>query len=156
MRVRDAMSTTIWSCNSTDVVQAAARLMWDHDVGAVPVTDPEGKLTGIVTDRDICMLAYFTGRTLAVLPVEEAMSHRVFTVGPEEPIAVAERIMRANRVRRLPVVEKGKLVGMLSLGDVARAEAALRGERGSFATVVSDIVKPREHIGNLVAAKPEP
>jgi CBS domain-containing protein len=155
MRVRDAMSSVVWSCRADDTAQAAARLMWDHDVGAVPVIGAQGELVGIVTDRDLCMLAYFTGRMLAVLPVEEAMSHRVFTVRPDEPVAAAEQVMRSNQVRRLPVLEGGRVVGMLSLGDVARAEALRPGRPEAFACVVGEIARPREHIGNLAAAAPE-
>ena len=150
------MSGTVWSCMRDESAESAARVMWDRNVGAVAVTDGEGKLVGIVTDRDICMLAYFNGTALATLPVAAAMSNWVFTVGPDETIPAAEQLMRSNQIRRLPVVENGKAVGMLSLGDIARVEAsgALSGNPDPFAVVVSEIVKPREHIGNLVPAAP--
>jgi len=156
MRVEDAMSRDVWPCRPDEPAQSAARLMWDHDIGAVPVTDPGGTLIGITTDRDICMAAYVAGTPLAALPVSDTMSYQVFTVGPDEPLEAAEQIMRSNHVRRLPVVREGKLVGLLSLADVARAEAAASGATTAsdgFAAVLRDIVHPRMHIGNLTRAK---
>ena len=126
--------------------------MWDHDIGAVPVTDSDGKLVGIVTDRDVLMGAYFAGMDLGHFPVSDAMSHRLFAVGPEEPLVAAEQVMRSHQVRRVPVLQEGRLVGMISLGDLARAEAASVGTATSmdaFAAIVRDIVRPRMHIGTL-------
>jgi CBS domain-containing protein len=156
MRVRDAMSKPVWTCLPDESAQAAVRLMWDRDVGAVPIVDAGGQLVGIVTDRDLCMLTYFTGSTLAQLPVSQAMAHRVFTVDPDATVTEAERTMRAHQVRRLPVVEEGTVVGILSLGDIARAEASAgaAGGRGTFADVVSDIALPREHVGRPAREPP--
>lgn len=142
MFVREAMAKEVWSCRAHEPLAAAARIMWDHDVGAVPVLDAAGKLAGIITDRDICMAAYFTGKCLDEEPVGIHMSTQVFTATPVDRVEAAEEIMRSKQVRRLPVVDgAGQLVGMVSLSDLARAAA----ERGRKA------VEPSEVLSTLAA-----
>lgn len=121
MKIKELMTKTVWTCRADDPMSAAAWLMWEHDIGAVPVLGGDGHLEGIVTDRDLCMAAFFTGQPLANVRVDRAMSKLVYTVNPSQDIATAEELMRSKQIRRLPVVEDGKLIGMLSLGDLARA-----------------------------------
>jgi CBS domain-containing protein len=108
------------ACAPADSLSRAAQIMWEHDCGAVPVVATEGSVIGIVTDRDICMAAYTRGQPLPAMTVESVMSRLVYTCSPEDSIGHAVRLMAHNRVRRLPVVENGKLVGFLSLADIAR------------------------------------
>lgn len=127
MKIQKLMSAPAIHCQSTDTLNAAARLLWEHDCGALPVTDSEGKLVGIVTDRDICMAAYTTGRALADIPVVSTMTKQVHSCQAGEPIVVAERLMRDHQVRRIPVVDsENRPIGMLSLNDVARHAASSR------------------------------
>lgn len=121
MKVEQVMSNTVWTCHAEEPLSCAAKLMWDHDIGAVPVLGADDKLVGIVTDRDLCMAAYFTGERMSSVPVSHAMSKAAFTIGPATRIEAAEDLMRSKQIRRLPVVEAEKLVGMLTLGDLARA-----------------------------------
>ncbi len=152
MKVREVMTGTVWTCRAEEAMSAAARLMWEHDIGAVPVLDAKGQLAGIVTDRDLCMGAYFTGEPLAAVPVEHAMSKVVFTSEPGQTVEQAEELMRSKRIRRLPVVEKGKLVGIISLGDLARAA---QGRKAILASEVNAtlaaIVEPRRMAAAAVA-----
>lgn len=144
MRVSEVMIRTVWTCRPTEPMSAAARLMWEHDIGAVPVVDAEGKLVGIVTDRDLCMSSYFTGEPIGAVAVEHAMSTVVFTVEPGQSVEAAEELMRAKQIRRLPVVEAGKLAGMITLGDLARAAKSRRGvEAGDVNITLAAIVEPR-------------
>lgn len=144
MNVREVMTKTVWTCRGDEAMSAAARLMWEHDIGAVPVVDAGGKIVGIVTDRDLCMCAYFTGEPLAAVPVEHAMSKVVFTIGPAQPVEKAEELMRSKAIRRLPVVEGEELVGMITLGDLARAAQARRGvAAGDVNATLAAIVEPR-------------
>lgn len=118
--------------------------MWEHDIGAVPVLDAKAKLVGIVTDRDLCMCAYFTGEPLAAVPVERAMSKVVFRIVPAQTIAKAEELMRSKRIRRLPVVEGDELVGMISVGDIARAARTRKAVPASDVNAtLAAIVEPR-------------
>lgn len=108
----------------------------------------DGRLVGIVTDRDAYMAAHFTGGPLALVPVSTAMSRVVFTARPDDSIAAAEKLMRTKQVRRLPVVgAAGAVVGMLSIADIARA--APRSDpmhREEIAATIAAIVQPRTHV----------
>jgi signal-transduction protein with cAMP-binding, CBS, and nucleotidyltransferase domain len=97
--------------------------MWDCDCGAVPVRESNGaSLVGIVTDRDICMATWSRALAPNAILVSQVMSHGVVSCGPRDSITRAESIMRENQIRRLPVVDDGgRIVGILSLADIARA-----------------------------------
>jgi len=121
MKVNEVMHRSIVACSASDSLHRAANLMWDHDVGALPVVDDEGKVVGIITDRDMCMAAYTTGLPLGTIHVDSAMAHSVFTCRAADSVAEAESLMRAHQVRRVPVVdEQNRPIGMLSLNDLAR------------------------------------
>jgi CBS domain-containing protein len=146
MRVQEIMTKEVWTCRPEETLAAVAKLMWDHDVGTVPVVAADGKLVGILTDRDLCMTAYFTGSPLGSIPVSHAMSKKVFCARPGQTVAAAEELMRSKQVHRLPVLdEAGKLVGMVSLSDLARA--ARRGAKGidgsAVTATLAAIVEPR-------------
>jgi CBS domain-containing protein len=126
-RVEQLMSRNVATCRPDDPLNVAAQLMWERDCGIVPVTACEAdgeRVVGMITDRDVCMAAYTQGRALTELPVATAMSREVRSCAPGDPIGGVLRVMAASRLRRLPVVdEAGRLVGVLSLADVAREEA---------------------------------
>jgi CBS domain-containing protein len=104
--------------------------MWDHDCGCIPVVDNEGKLVGMITDRDICMAAYTQGKPLAEIAVSTAMAPRAYTCALTDSVGSAEKLMAAKQVRRLPVVDKqGRLVGLLSLHDIASRGSRLNATR---------------------------
>ena len=134
MKISAIMSEQVLTCGREDSLNVPAQLMWDHDCGCIPVVDDAGKPIGMVTDRDICMAAYMTGRDLRSLRVCEAMSEQLLTCRPGDSIADAEEIMRSAQVRRLPVVENGRVVGIVSLNDLALA-AAPQGRRSEKKTV---------------------
>lgn len=120
MNVDEIMTRDVWTCSPEDSLAEAARLMWERDCGCVPVVDEAGRVQAMLTDRDICMAAYTQGGTLRDLKVRSAMSDHVVSVSPDEPVAMAERMMQENQVRRLPVMaEDGRLLGVLSLNDLA-------------------------------------
>lgn len=134
MNVREIMTHAVECCRPHDTMAHAAQLMWEHDCGAIPVIDDDAKPIAMITDRDIAMASYTQGQPLFALPVSLAMSKRIVTCVADEPIAVAERLMRAQQVRRLPVVDRtGKIVGILSLNDIATHGRARRGELGAQA-----------------------
>ncbi len=119
--VHELMTRDVQSCRAEDTLNVAARLMWDHDCGCLPVVDENEKVIAMITDRDICMAAYTRGVPLAALRVAQAMSKQVHACRVDDSISVAEKIMREHQVRRLPVISAdGVLVGILSLNDLAR------------------------------------
>lgn len=124
MKIADLMTSKVHTCTVNDSLNAAANVMWEHDCGIVPVLDAGGKLVGVVTDRDICMAAFFHGARLAELSVREIMARDLHTLRPQAALHEGLELMREMQVRRLPVVDdQGALVGILSLADVARARS---------------------------------
>jgi CBS-domain-containing membrane protein len=115
-----------------DTLESAARQMWEGDVGALPVVAPDGKLVGIVTDRDACMAAYTQGRRLRDIPVSVAMSKQAWSCRAGDPCSAVQDLMREHQTRRVPVVDsQGKVVGIVSMNDLARRAAAAHGARGA-------------------------
>lgn len=126
MRVQDLMTRQTQSCRSEDTLEHAAQLMWNADCGCIPVCTGDGvtRVTGVITDRDICMSALFQGKALRDLRVNDAMSKSVQTCRFSDSLAQAEKIMRNARIRRLPVLDdRDSLIGMISLADLAREAA---------------------------------
>ena len=120
MHVQDLMAHPAITCHVNDSLDLAAQRMWDHDCGVLPVVNDEGKVTGMVTDRDICMAALTQGRPLHDLLVNVAMAKHVIAVGPEQPLGEAEQLMAQHQIRRLPVVDAANQpLGVISLNDLA-------------------------------------
>lgn len=121
MKVKDVMTTNVRTCFMSDSLATAAQLMWDHDCGCVPVLNEHGRVVGMLTDRDICMAAFFRGAPIAGIQVSAVTSGQLFDCTSDDDLSAAERIMREKKVRRLPVLnEEGRLVGLLSSSDLAR------------------------------------
>jgi CBS domain-containing protein len=116
--VRDAMTASVSSVSPSQSLADAAEVMKREDVGSVPVVE-EGRLAGIVTDRDIVTRAVAEQRNPQAVTVEEIASHDLVTVEPEQDLDEALALMARHKVRRLPVLEEGRLVGMLAQADVA-------------------------------------
>jgi len=103
-----------------DTLERAAQLLWEHDCGCLPVVDAGGIARAMITDRDICMAAYTTGRPLSLLRVEDSMSAGLAICRSEESLGNAVERMIKHQVRRLPVVDDvGLLQGIVSLSDLA-------------------------------------
>lgn len=118
MQVREIMSSEVKTVSPTDTVKKAAQIMRDIDCGSVPVVDG-GKIVGILTDRDIVVTHIAEGKS-PDSAVKECMTENVVTVRPETEAQAAADLMADNQVRRLPVVDHGKLVGILAIADLAR------------------------------------
>ena len=118
--IRDVMTPNPVSLPSTTSLREAAQTMKDRDIGNVLVEDG-GSLCGLVTDRDIVVRAVADGRDPAQTTLSDVCSHDLITVTPDETIANAAKLMGERAVRRLPVVEGGKAVGVVSIGDLAIA-----------------------------------
>lgn len=122
MRVEEIMSKPVATCDYSDSAEHAARIMWEKDVGVLPVL-LDGTVVGVVTDRDLAMAALKLGRALGDFNVFEAASAGLWSCDPEDRVLKAERIMAQHQVRRLPVMDGDHVVGMISLNDLARAAA---------------------------------
>jgi len=100
-------------------VSDAAQIMRDYNVGDVMVMRPDGSLCGIVTDRDLTLRVLAAGYDPKQMKVEDVCTDQVSAIDSAQPVAEAVAMMRDHAIRRLPVVDDGRLVGVVSLGDLA-------------------------------------
>lgn len=110
----------IWTVDVDVPVLGAIQIMADRHVGALPVLR-DGQLAGIVSERDYARKVILLGRSSAETPVWQIMSSPVVSVGPEESVRRCMELMTERRIRHLPVVEAGRMVGVISIGDLVRA-----------------------------------
>jgi CBS-domain-containing membrane protein len=127
----DVMASPAVCCHEHDSLNEAARLMWEHDVGALPVVNQARTPVGMITDRDACMAAYTQGVALVHGAVASAMSKTLVTCDVSAPVAEIRELMTRAQVRRLPVVDaSGTLVGVVGLSDLVKeAHAPLPKDR---------------------------
>jgi CBS domain-containing protein len=152
VRIRDVMTQPAMTCPVESTAEQAARLMWECDCGFVPLVDEEGRVVGVITDRDIAMAALTQGRTLGDIPVKSAMAGAVTLVRDDDVVESAERLMREAAVRRLPVVgDDDRPVGVLSLNDLARLAA-----RAKKSAVDRELVQTLAAIGRARPDVPRP
>jgi CBS domain-containing protein len=159
MHLKDVMSQPVVTCPVTSTLDVPARLMWEFDCGVIPLTDDEGRLGGIITDRDICIAALTQGKPLHEIPVAGAMAAYAAVCHAEETVEAAERLMKSAQVRRVPVVDgEGRPVGLVSLNDLARLAVHARrsGVDREFVQTMATICRPRPRAGAIdkVAALP--
>ena len=131
--IRDVMTTEVKACEPTATVVDAAKIMAQEDVGPVPIVE-EGRLTGIVTDRDIVVNVVAKGGDPKTTTIGDIASRNLVTISPDDNLDDALGMMAAHQVRRLPVVEGDRLVGI-----VAQADIALVGRDKKTGQVVEEI-----------------
>jgi CBS domain-containing protein len=117
-QLRDIMTQKPVTLQTSDTVTAAARSMRDGNIGDVVVLE-DGRIQGILTDRDIVVRALAEGRDPERTTVGQICSRELTTLSPDTPIEAAVKVMRDKAIRRLPVVEGERPVGIVSLGDLA-------------------------------------
>jgi len=149
MRVHEIMVREVASCRPQDAMSEAARIMWDHDCGVVPVTDDDGRLCGVITDRDLCMACLTQGIPLHQLTVAQAMTPDPVICGPDQDVSALCQAMRERQVRRIPVVDEDqRLVGIVSLCDLTRRASVSEGRgaqpmRAEVFDTLAAVVTPR-------------
>jgi CBS domain-containing protein len=119
-RIREVMTERPRTCEPQTTVLEVARLMKEEDVGPIPVVK-DGRPVGLVTDRDIVVRVVAEGRDATMTTVGDIASGELVTVEPEQSLDEALKLMGQHRVRRLPVVEGDRLVGIVAQADVARS-----------------------------------
>jgi CBS domain-containing protein len=120
MKVRDIMTKPVVSCQTSEDLATAARLMLQGGFGAMPVIDAHGTVAGVLTDRDIALAAGTRQRNAAHIAVHEAMTSKVRSCFAGDEVSAALRQMEEAHVRRLPVLdESSHLAGILSIDDIA-------------------------------------
>ena len=122
MKVRDIMTRHVVRIGSEEPAEAAARALTYYNGGMLPVCGVDGRLCGVVTDRDLVTRLLSAGRSPTEVKVKDVMTGRLVTISPDAHAATAAGIMGREQLRRLPVVENGKLCGMVTLGDIVAME----------------------------------
>lgn len=122
MKLRDIMTNPVIRIHPEESVAVAARTLTNYNIGALPVCGSDGRLCGLVTDRDIVTRCLASGRNPAFTPVREVMTASVVSARPDMDAVLAASLMGREQIRRLPVVENERLLGMVSLGDLATKE----------------------------------
>lgn len=121
MKAKDVMTRDVATLGPSAPCAEAATLMRHEDCGSIPIVE-NGRLVGIVTDRDIVVRGIAAGKDARTAPVSEVMSADPVTIAPETDVKEAEEVMAQRQIRRLPVVEDGRLAGILVIGQIARRE----------------------------------
>lgn len=121
MKIREIMTKNVCCASENDTLKAVASYMKTNDTGFIPVNDAEGNLSGIITDRDIVLRAVADDAETNELHASDIMSRDIVSLSPDHSPIEASRLMSRAKVRRLPVTEKNKVVGVISLGDLSRA-----------------------------------
>ena len=124
MNVQQAMTKNPTCCSIDGCASEAAQVFWEKDCGCVPLVDDSGCLKGIVTDRDLCMAAFFGDKRLSEIRLRDISPRTVHTCLPNQNLLEAERLMQDAQVRRIVVVDpNAKVIGLLSLNDIAMARS---------------------------------
>jgi CBS domain-containing protein len=119
MKVNELMTRTPYYCQPEANLGSATELMWNANCGFLPVQSAEGKIIGVITDRDICIALGTRNRLAGEVSVAEVMSGKLYSCAPDDDIHVALQTMGEAKVRRLPVIaQNGTLVGVLSMDDI--------------------------------------
>ncbi len=118
--VLDVKGRRIWSIESSASVYDAMRLMADKEIGALMVMEGT-KLVGIISERDYARKVILQGRSSGSTQVKEIMTARLVYTHPEEQIEECMALMTEKRVRHLPVIDEGKLLGVISIGDLVKS-----------------------------------
>ena len=139
MKVNEIMTSPAVSISPEETVQVAARQLNHYNIGVLPVCTGDGKLCGVVTDRDLVVRCMAANRDPAKTSVREVMTNRVLSADGQMDVGVAAHLMGKEQIRRLPVVDNGKLCGMVSLGDLATREDCVMDAADALGDIASNV-----------------
>ena len=143
MKLREILTRQVVRIHPEESVAVAARTLAHYNIGSLPVCDYGGRLCGLVTDRDLVTRCVAAGKNPVATAVREVMTRNVICVDSGMDAAVAAHLMGRQQIRRLPVVENGRLCGMVSLADLAgREESAL--DAGDALAEISENLSDRD------------
>ena len=139
MEIREIMTQPAISIHLDESAEVAARTLTHYNIGILPVCGKDGKICGLVTDRDLVTRCMASGKTPAQTKVREIMTTGVTSVTPNMEAGAAAQLMGSHQVRRLPVIENGILQGMVSLGDLANKEESVMDAADALTDITSNI-----------------
>lgn len=142
MQLREIMSKQVVRIHPEESVAVAARTLAHYNIGILPVCGDDGRVCGLVTDRDIVTRCLASGQTPEGTKVRDVMTSRIIAARPDMDAAIAASLMGSKQIRRLPVMENGRLCGMVSLGDLAgKVESSVKA--GEALTEISSNISRR-------------
>jgi CBS domain-containing protein len=148
VKVSSIMMRTPAACNARTNLGAAVEILWHRNCGMLPVTNDEGKVTGVVTDRDLCIALGTRNHLPGEVTLGEVVTGKMFWCKPDDDVHAALNTMAREKVRRLPVINgEGKLVGILSMDDVvvhAEARSLTKKPELDYEDVVNTLKKVYE------------
>ena len=122
MKLREIMTNPVVRIHPEETVAVAARMLEHNNIGSLPVCGSDGRLCGMVTDRDLVTRCLAAGKSPQSTSVREVMTTKIYVGRPDMEVSLAAGLMGREQIRRLPVMENGRLCGLVSLGDLARKE----------------------------------
>lgn len=143
MKLRDVMTNPVIRIHPDESVAVAARTLTHYNIGILPVCGGDGRLCGLVTDRDIVTRCLAAGRAPGATAVKDVMTSKIIAARPDMDTSIAASLMGSKQIRRLPVMENGRLCGMVSLGDLAQKEESSI-DAGDALTEISSSLSSRE------------
>jgi len=139
MKIRSLMTTPAITISPEESVAVASRTLTHYNIGMLPVCTPDGQLQGVLTDRDIVTRCLAAGKTAANTTVREVMTRKIIAARPDMEASIAANMMGSKQIRRLPVMENGRLCGMVSLGDLAAKEESSTEAGGALTEISSNL-----------------
>jgi len=134
MLVKEVMNRNVKTARSTDTVKDAAKIMTENRIGSLVVVSGTGEVIGIVTERDIMSKVVAFGRNADEVKIEEIMSKNIITISPNNTLEDAANIMTSKKIKKLPVVEDGGLIGIVTATDLISYEKELIGKISTILT----------------------
>jgi CBS domain-containing protein len=124
-KIKEVMTLLVQCANPEDPVQDVAIRMKNLDLGSFPVRDDQGRVVGMITDRDLVVRVLAEGRDPYTARARDVMSRDIIVIEEDSTVETAEELMKRHRIRRIPVVDReGRLTGYFSIGRLARTEDA--------------------------------
>lgn len=139
MKLRDVMTNPVVRIHPDETVAVAARTLTHYNIGVLPVCGNDGRICGLVTDRDLVTRCLASGRSPATTAVREVMTNKVIAAAPDMDATAAAGLMGREQIRRLPVLENGRLCGMVSLGDLAVQKESCLDAGGALSEISSTL-----------------
>lgn len=141
MKIKEVMTANIAALAPDNTVLDAAKSMQSHNIGCMPVCLPDGKVAGIITDRDIVVRNLAECGDPKTTLVKDVMTKNVITVQPDTDVDTVAEMLAANKIRRMPVVQNDALVGMIAIGDLATRHI-FHNEAGQALSEISEPSRP--------------
>ena len=139
MKLRDIMTSPVIRIDPQESVAVAARTLTHYNIGVLPVCGSDGRICGLVTDRDIVTRCLAAGRQPGATTVQEIMTRNVIAARPDTDAGVAAQVMGKQQIRRLPGVENEKLCGMVSIGDLANCDESAYDAGDALAEISNNV-----------------